>query len=62
MAGFADSDLHSSCVTPQAVLGLAIVRRLDLCLAIELDQQIAAPDARARLHEMDDNQRARLPS
>ena len=41
-----------------AVLGLTIVRRLDLGLAIELDQQIAALDARARLDQADDHQGA----
>ena len=41
------------------IFGLAIVRRLDLRLPVELDEEIAASDARARLHEVDDDERTR---
>jgi hypothetical protein len=42
-----------------AVLRLAVVRRLDLGLPVELDQQVATLDARAGLDEPDDHQGAR---
>ena len=40
-----------------AVLGLAIVRILDLSLAIELDQEVAALHACAGLDQPNDDQR-----
>ena len=42
-----------------AVLGLAIVRILDLSLAIELDQKVAARHACAGLDQPNDDQRPR---
>ena len=42
-----------------AILRLPVVRRLGLGLPVELDQQIAALDARAGLDEPDDHQGAR---
>ena len=41
-----------------AILSLAVVGRLDLRLAVEFDQQVAALDARPRLDEADNYQRA----